>query len=147
MADASSTRRELLAPRLFGAANVTAAALLLFGVFVALPARWAPVDYTAAAVSALLATAGVGLLARTSWGREAARLASFVVLGVGLVVVATLALTASYLNGIYGPVGRGGAIILVLVAALLAPYVIVLPAVQLLWLGPRAPKLEETPSP
>jgi hypothetical protein len=48
--------------------------------------------------------------------------------------VATLALTASYLSGIYGPVGKGGALILVLVAALALPYLVVLPASQLVWL-------------
>jgi hypothetical protein len=51
-------------------------------------------------------------------------------------LVATLAITASFLSGIYGPVGRGGALILALAAALALPYLIVLPSAQLVWLGP-----------
>jgi hypothetical protein len=34
-------------------------------------------------------------------------------------------------------VGRGGALLLVLVAALVVPYLLLLPAAQLLWIGPR----------
>jgi hypothetical protein len=51
-----------------------------------------------------------------------------------------LALTASYLSGVYGPVGRGGAVILTLSAALALPYLVLLPVAQLVWLGPRAPR-------
>ena len=136
-ADAST--RSARATRAFGAANLTSAALVVFGVFVALPARWWPVDIAAAVVSALLALAGAGLLARTAWAERASRAASFFALGLGLALVATVALTASYLSGIYGPVGRGGSIILVLVAALALPYLVVMPAVQLVWLGSRTP--------
>ena len=133
-----ATPRTLRATRAFGAANLTSAALVAFGVFGALPARWWPVDVAASVVSLLLAAAGAGLLLGATWAERAARAASFVALGLGLALVATVALTASYLSGIYGPVGRGGAIILVLVAALALPYLVVMPAVQLVWLGPRA---------
>ena len=119
----------------YGIGDLSASAVVLFGVFVALPARWAPVDAGAIFVAAVLAVAGVGLLARAKWGANAARLASLVVLAIGLVIIATLALTASYLSGIYGPVGKGGAIILALVAALALPYLVILPCAQLLWLG------------
>ena len=129
--------RTLRTTRAIGAANLTSAALVVFGVFGALPARWWPIDVAASVVSLLLAAAGVGLLAGAAWADRAARAASFVALGLGLALVATVALTASYLSGIYGPVGRGGAIILVLVAALALPYLVVMPAVQLVWLGPR----------
>ena len=64
-----------------------------------------------------------------------ARVASAITLLLGLALVTTLALTVSYLAGIYGPVGRGGALILGLAAALGIPYVIALPAAQLVWLG------------
>ena len=71
-----------------------------------------------------------------------AHLASIVVLVLGLALIATLAVTASYLSGIYGPVGRGGAIILILVAALALPYLVALPVSQLYWL--RLTKRAET---
>ena len=54
-----------------------------------------------------------------------------VFLFLGLLLVGALAISASFLMGIYGPVGRGGAVILVLVAALAVPYLVVAPALQL----------------
>jgi hypothetical protein len=121
--------------RLFGALDVVAAGVTALGVFAGLPARYWPIDVPAAVLSVLLAAAGVGLLARTPWAERAARVASMASLALGLLLIAVLALTASYLSGIYGPVGRGGAIILVLVAALAIPYLVALPASQLYWLG------------
>jgi hypothetical protein len=121
--------------RVFGGVDLLAAVVAAVGVFGGLPARWWPVDTCAAIVIALLAAAGVGLLARTPWGPRIARIASFVALGMGLLLIGILAITASYLSGIYGPVGRGGAIILILVAALALPYLVALPLAQLFWLG------------
>src|SRR5262245_45949885 len=85
---------------------------------------------------ALFAAAGVGLLGQASWAQKVAWVASAVSLTLGILLVATLALTASFLSGVYGPVGRGGALILGLAAALALPYLVVLPAAQLVWLGP-----------
>lgn len=124
--------------RVFGAIDLVAALVVLVGVFLGLPARWWVVDVPAAAVAALLGASGVGLVLRAPWGERVARVASMVTLAIGLLLVATLAITASYLAGIYDAVGRGGAIILALVAALALPYLVALPASQLLWLGPRA---------
>ena len=55
-------------------------------------------------------------------------------LALGLALVTVLAVTASWLSGVYGPVGAGGAVVLVLVAALALPYLVVLPVVRLVWL-------------
>jgi hypothetical protein len=127
----------LNATHAFGIGDLVAALVVVFGVFVALPARYFPVDAGAIVVAASLAAAGIGLLTRRTWGEMGARIASIFVLAIGLVLIATLALTASYLSGIYGPVGKGGAIILVLVAALALPYLVIFPCAQLIWLGPR----------
>jgi len=62
--------------------------------------------------------------------------ASPVALALGLFLVSVLAVTASWLSGVYGPVGAGGAIILTLVAVLALPYLVVLPVVELVWLRP-----------
>jgi hypothetical protein len=124
--------------RVFGSLDFLAALVLALGVFAGLPSRWWVVDVPAAIVVGLLAGAGSGLWTRAPWGEALARIASKVALGLGLLLVATLALTASYLSGIYGPVGRGGAVVLVLVAALALAYLVALPASQLLWLGPSA---------
>ena len=48
----------------------------------------------------------------------------------GAATVTTLASTAGYLAGLYGPVGRGGALILGVVALLVLPYLVLLPLAQ-----------------
>ncbi|MGD0527512.1 MAG: hypothetical protein ABSE49_20385, partial [Polyangiaceae bacterium] len=98
-----------------GIADLLTAAAVGLGVFVALPARWWPVDVAAAVLTALELGAGVGLLVRATWAERAARAASAVALALGLFLVTVLAVTASWLSGVYGPVGAGGAIILTLV--------------------------------
>ena len=118
-----------------GASDLFSALLLACGVFMGLPARWWPIDAGAIVLTTLLVAAGMGLLLRAPWGERVAWIASSFAVGIGLVLVTVLALTASYLRGIYGPVGRGGALIFVLVAALLVPYLVVFPALQLAWLG------------
>ncbi len=118
----------------FGIADLFTAGLVAFGVFVALPSRWAPVDVAAVAIVATDLASGVGLLAAKSWGPRVARIASALSLALGLWLITVLAVTASWLSGVYGPVGLGGAVILALVAALALPYLVVLPVVRLAWL-------------
>jgi len=122
---------------LFGAANVVTALLIAFGVFVALPSRWWPVDTAAVALVVLQLASGAGLITGTPWAPRVARAASATALALGLFTVTVLAVTASWLAGIYGPVGRGGSIVLALVAALALPYLVALPLVQLVWLRPK----------
>jgi hypothetical protein len=124
-------RRAALA---FGTADLARAAIIAVGVFAGLPSRWVPVDAVALVLVALDLSAGIGLLAGTSWASRAARLGSATMLAVGLALITVLAVTASWLSGVYGPVGFGGAVLAVLVAALALPYLVVLPVVQLLWL-------------
>jgi len=124
--------------RVFAALDLLAAFVVALGVFRGLPDRWWPVDTGAVVVVLLLAAAGVGLHLDAPWSRKVARAASVITLAVGLVLVTVLALTGSYLMGVYGPVGRGGAVILFFVAATTLPYLVVFPAAQLVWL--RAPR-------
>jgi hypothetical protein len=109
----------------FGVADLLTGAVVGLGVFVA------------ALLTALELAAGVALVARAPWAERLARVACALALSLGLFTVSVLAVTASWLSGVYGPVGRGGSIVLVLVALLALPYVVVLPAVQLVWLRPR----------
>jgi hypothetical protein len=120
----------------FGAANLFTAVLVYAGVFRGLPTRWAPVDVGAVVVIALSAASGLALLADRRGAVALARVSSIVVLALGMIVFAALVLTASWLAGVYGPVGRGGALVFFLVAAMVLPYAIVVPAAELLWLGP-----------
>jgi hypothetical protein len=121
----------------FGVANLVSSALVYVGVFEGLPGRYWLVDGAAALIMVLFAAAGAGLLAKRRWAPRAALLASTVSLVLGLLLITTLALTASYLSGIYGPVGRGGALILSLLAATALPYLVALPVAQLVWLRRR----------
>jgi hypothetical protein len=123
----------------FAALDVVSALLVVLGVFAGLPARWWPVDAGAALLAAILSACAVGLALENSRARRLARVGLLVVLAVGLALVAAVALSASWLSGVYGPVGKGGALILVLVAALALPYLVGLPAAQLAWLGRSAP--------
>jgi hypothetical protein len=122
----------------FGAGNLVTALLVAVGVFAGLPSRWAPVDVAAAAVVASQAAAGVGLIAGARWAERMVRVAATVALALGLFAVTMLAITASWLYGVYGPVGRGGSLVMILVMAMVLPYVVALPLGQLFWLRPRA---------
>ena len=120
---------------LCAAGSFTTAVLVAGGVFGGLPARWAPVDVTAGLVTAASVVSGVLMVAKVRGAERIARVVSAAVLLLGLALVLLLAGTASYLSGIYGPVGKGGAMVLGVVALLAVPYLIVLPAAQLLYLG------------
>jgi hypothetical protein len=135
MIEAKEPRRGRAVPIAFGVVDIASAVMVYIGVFEGLPARYWLVDGGAALIVALLAAAGVGLLGDTPWASRVAFLASIVSLALGLLLVTTLALTASYLSGIYGPVGRGGSLILGLVGAMALPYLVALPLAQLAWLG------------
>ena len=121
----------------FGALNLGVAALVVWAVFRGLPTRWWVVDDGAIVVALLMAASGGTLLANHRLAEPITRVAAFVVLALGLAVFGTLAMTASWLYGVYGPVGKGGAALFTLVALLVFPYVVVLPAVLLAWVGPR----------
>lgn len=124
-------------PIAFGVFDLFVAALVAFGIFVGLPARYWLVDVGAVLVVAVQLGAGVGLLGKFGWADRFARWASRATLAIGLLLVAALAISASYLWGIYGGAGRGGSIILVMVVALIVPYLILLPLAELYWLSLR----------
>jgi hypothetical protein len=145
MAEETGERNDRTFRTGFGLVDLVSAALIYLAVFQGLPSRWWPVDTAAAIVMALFAGAGLGLLGNASWAPKVAWLASAVSLVLGILLVATLALTASFLSGVYGPVGRGGALILGLAAALALPYLVVLPSAQLVWLGPFRSVMSSAP--
>lgn len=122
----------------FGAADVLTGGLVAIGVFAGLPSRWWPVDLGAALIVGLDVAAGLALLAGAPWAPRIARAACAVALALGLFTVTVAAVTASWLSGVYGPVGKGGALIVGLVAALVLPYLVALPLAQLVWLRPRS---------
>lgn len=121
----------------FGVLNVGVAVLVAWGVFKGLPTRWWVVDTGGAVVAGLMGASGIALLAKHRLAEPITRVAAGVVLVIGLALFATLALTASWLHGVYGPIGKGGSAIFALVSLLVLPYIVVLPAVLLAWVGPR----------
>jgi hypothetical protein len=127
------TRRRVVA-----GLQIVLALLVSVGTWVALPARWLPLDAASVALTALLSTAAVALLVRPRWGRPLAVTAGWISLVTGTSGVTALALTAAHLSGLYGPIGSGGALLLASVAALVLPYLVGLPVIQLLLL--REPK-------
>ena len=124
----------------FGITNVVIGVLVALCIFKLLPTRWWVVDGGGAIIGLLLVSSGIALLRNAAVAEKLTRVASFVVLALGLSVFAALVLTASWIQGVYGPVGKGGAIIFGLVALMVLPYVVILPIVELLWVGPRTAK-------
>ncbi len=132
----------------FGIANLVVAAAVLAGVFRLLPTRWWVVDLGAVVISLLLASSGIALLRKLAIAETLTRIASAIVLALGLALVTAIFATAGWISGVYGQVGAGGAVIFGLVGALVLPYVVVFPAVELAWIGPRkAPPKVVTPPP
>jgi len=117
-----------------GAVDVLLGALMLGGIWLALPARWWPVDVVGTSLALLLVVAGAGLLRRAPWAERVGTAAAMLLLLPGATVVSALAITAGNLAGLYGPVGMGAAVILAVTFLLFIPYFVVLPAAQLLFL-------------
>jgi len=124
----------------FGVANVAVATFVVMGVFRFLPTRWWVVDAGAIVIGLLLGSSGLTLLAKAPIAEPLTRVAAGVVLVLGLAVFTAIVTTAGWIGGVYGQVGASGAIVFGLVGALVLPYVVVLPAVELAWIGPRAKK-------
>ena len=120
--------------RLLACLQASLGLLLLGGVWMALPARWWPVDIAGSLLAALFLAGAAGLLLRRRPGRLLSLVANWLALLTGMVGVSALCFTAAHLWGLYGPVGSGGALLMVSVALLVLPYLIVLPALQLVLL-------------
>jgi len=121
-----------------GGLDLFLALLLLLGVWVALPVRWWPMDVGMTLVALLLGVSGLGLYQGAAWGQRVGKAVAALTLVVGCGLATTLAFTAAGLVGLYGPVGKGGAIILTVSAFLVLPYLVVFPAAQLYFLLPSA---------
>lgn len=135
MTDDAKIERSRRARVLCAIGSFTSALVVAGGVFGGLPARWAPVDVSAVVLAIASAASGTLMLLKSRHADRVARIVNAVLLVTGIALVLLLAGTASYLSGIYGPVGKGGAALLLFIAALVVPYGIALPSAQLLYLG------------
>jgi hypothetical protein len=114
--------------------NLGIAALITLGVFRGLPVRSLGVDGSALLLVVGFALSAIGLWRKTAWGLRCARLTSQVSLGLGLVSIVLLCMSISFLAGVNGAIGVGGVVLAVAVVALVAPYLIAFPLLQLWWL-------------
>jgi hypothetical protein len=108
----------------------------LYGLlgFVVVPSRSRLFDVALAIVCALLAAAGIGLVARAKWGRPLAIGASALVLAFASVLLVGLVASSAYLHGVYGSLGRGLSILSLVIAALVIQFFVLLPLFQLRFL-------------
>jgi hypothetical protein len=121
--------------RLIGGSQWFLAALLLGGIWLALPARWAWVDVPGTLLALACLVTGIGLWRAQAWAARAARYLLWTELVMGTLTVSLLALSAAQLAGSYGPVGAGGAVLLTIVGLLVLPYLVVFPVLLLRWLA------------
>jgi hypothetical protein len=122
----------------FAIGNGLLAVLVGVGVFAGLPVRYWVVDGTAGALAALLLLSAIGLVRSSPWRWRVLRASALCELAIGLSAIAALALGVSYLGGIHNDVGRNALVASIAGSALLFPYLIVYPALQLLWLHARS---------
>jgi hypothetical protein len=110
------------------------AALLMIGIWRVLPARYLWVDLPGSLLALCYVVSAVGLLAGFGFAPRLARAASWLGLSLGALTVTLLAFSLAHLAGQYGPVGSGGVLLLGSTAALILPYLVGLPLLQLAWL-------------
>jgi hypothetical protein len=118
----------------FGALNALSALVLLVGVFGVVQPRFWALDVPAALIASVELVSAVGLLARLPWAPRALTVAAWVSFVLGLTIVSLIVITIMFLRGIHGDYGVGALAVSGLIVALLVPYTVVLPALQLLWL-------------
>lgn len=111
---------------------------LAFCIWQFLPARWWVLDWSGSSLAVLLVASGVGLCSGKLWAHRLAQLTAWLLLLAGLVFCTLLVWTASYLSGVYGNVGRGGAALFSVAAVVAVPYLVIFPAAHLWMLQKRA---------
>lgn len=119
--------------RTFAIGNALLAALVLWATFSGLTARDFWVDVPAVLLALMLLASSLGLLGNAPWALRLLRACASIELLIGLCAVAGLALSISYLSGTHSDLGRNGALTMTLVLALLLPYLVVYPVLQLIW--------------
>ncbi len=118
----------------FGVLNAISALVLLVGVFGVVQPRFWALDVPAAIIALVSLVSAVGLLARQPWALRALTVSAWVSFVLGLTIVSLIAITIVFLRGIHGDYGVAALAVSGLIIALLVPYTVVLPALELLWL-------------
>jgi hypothetical protein len=126
-----------LVSRTFAVGNILLAGLVLWATFTGLTARDLWVDVPAVLLALMLVASSAGLLRNAPWALRLLRACASIELLVGFVAIAGLALSVSYLSGTHGDLGRSGALTMTLVLALMLPYLVIYPVLQLIWVYAR----------
>jgi hypothetical protein len=111
--------------------------LLLGGIWLGLPARWWPVDVLGTGIGLGALAAAVLVHSPRPQALRWIRGVLWAELIAGTLTVTLLCCSLAQLVGSYGPVGGGGALLMATIAALILPYLVGLPALQLRWLRGR----------
>jgi len=123
-----------MSTRGYGLIDLCAAAVYAYVGFVVAPSRQPLFTLVLALVVALLAAAGLALVARGDRGRVPRALgiaASAVLLSFAIGCIALLCASATFLFGVYGALGRGIGLLALVVAALVVELCGLLPLFQL----------------
>jgi len=120
---------------MFGVLNGVAGVVLLVSAFVLAQPRFWALDAPALLIAVVQLTSAVALLGKLRWARRALTVAAWLSFVLGLAIVFLIVVTMVFLRGIHGDYGVAALAVSGLVVALLVPYIVVLPALELLWLG------------
>lgn len=104
--------------RRYGMLNLLFAAAYAYLGFALALSRSLAFNLALGTVIALLAAAGLGLLFDRRWGRWLGLIASGALLAFTATVIALLVVSMGYLEGIYGSMGKGLSLVVILIAAL-----------------------------
>lgn len=118
----------------FGVLNALSALVLLVGLFAVVQPRFWALDVPLGLIALVFLVSAVGLLAKLPWALRALSVAAWVSFVLGMLVVSLILLTIVFLRGIHGDYGVAALAVSGLILALLVPYTVVLPALELLWL-------------
>jgi len=118
----------------FGVLNALSALVLLVGVFGVVQPRFWALDAPLSVIALVELISAVGLLAKLPWALRALTVSAWVTFVLGLLVVSLIIITMGFLRGIHGDFGTAALAVSGLIVALLVPYTVVLPGLQLLWL-------------
>jgi hypothetical protein len=120
--------------RTYGILDVGLAGLYAWMGLALVPSRSTAFNVALAAVVALLLASGLSLLAGARWARRLGIVAAAALLAFAAVVISGLTMSAAYVRGIYGPLGRGVAVLAVCAAALAVELFALAPLFQLRFL-------------
>ena len=121
----------------FGVWNALTATILLVALFLIVQPRFWAFDVPLCLSALVQLTSAAGLLAKRGWALRALSVSAWLSFGLGLFVISSIVVSMVFLRSIHGDYGVAALAVSGLIVALLVPYLLVLPALQLLWLKAR----------